>query len=186
MTFTIEHGGYFCFTSDAVYGNGNRQKENVYNIYGTLDFPNGVQKFNDSYSVWPVFNLCEGGVMISGNTFKKGSNWQHQANFMGGEFRATGNVSFQLKTNGGVFKAGYDTTLNVVNANNTLDLSNFIDMKKARLLSPAQVRAHCCSRTFRIRSIFRAERRRSRRIRVLPWARSRSRRASRLRCRTPT
>lgn len=126
MTFTIEHGGYFCFTSDAVYGNGNRQKENVYNIYGTLDFPNGVQKFNDSYSVWPVFNLCEGGVMISGNTFKKGSNWQHQANFMGGEFRATGNVSFQLKTNGGVFKAGYDTTLNVVNANNTLDLSNFI------------------------------------------------------------
>ena len=126
MTFTIEHGGYFCFASDAVYGNGNRQKENVYNIYGTLDFPNGVQKFNDSWSVWPVFNLCEGGVMISGNGFKKGSNWQHQANFMGGEFRATGNVSFQLKTNGGVFKAGYDTTLNVVSANNTLDLSNFI------------------------------------------------------------
>ena len=126
MTFTIEHGGYFCFASDAKYGNGNRQKENIYNIYGTVDFPAGVTKFNDSWSVKPTFNLYSGGVLIIGGRMKKGSNWQHRANLMGGELRATSNVDFELAENLGIIKAGYDTTLNAVNSGTTLDLSNFI------------------------------------------------------------
>ena len=126
MTFTVEHGGYFCFTSDAKYGNGNRQKENIYNIYGTVDFPAGVTRFDNSWSVKPTFNLYSGGVLIIGGRMKKGSNWQHRANLMGGELRATSNVDFELAENLGIIKAGYDTTLNAVNSGTTLDLSNFI------------------------------------------------------------